>query len=420
MAYLLESNGIVGDLFSFPFGSIESLKRLVENPLSLARLIPGGSFELNPLLSFNTAPNSAIEAIREVFSRLIPGGRGYVSPYDVQLSDIIAGGGFRDPVSGVVVPNRYEKIFNITITKIGCMLEDPLPSIKPPDSTRSLEETLRIGISPWWAPGLYFEPFIQQVPNLNYPPIVPSPVSAFSRGGIGPGYDFMFANLAGYYTDRNMTDREWVLTEGAEICRYNINGRFCKDKKPGRIDFPLSLPKFKDLRASNITPYTFLTTNQFGGICYEDIMKEYLRCSTQVIQYKNTEIKVMRHYYLVIVDSVIYPPFIRSPATPTVPSIILKTPFIIHQCVDCENDYAGIYKLLCAQKQVAGPCKGRNLNDLPEPPGVTEFGNAVTECFRTQRAYEEYVETLQTTFTDLLDANTDGTYQSEDSFGIFG
>ncbi len=360
------------------------------DPKSLVNKIPAGFYEFKPVVPpLPTSIRSLLDKVG-VKPEKPP---VYISPYD----------NFTLPVTATAnIPNEF--ITNMTITgPIACFLEDPLPSLKFPDTLRSLGQALRIGISPWWAPGLFLEPFVNVTPVTA--PVVPSPVTV-GPSGTGPGYLNFTTNISGYYTERNWTDREWILKESDVIAKYNINGRFYKPWDPENQSYPIDTASINQFTASFITPATFYATNIITGGCIEEVMLPYIRCAEHVMSYKGSEIRSLRFYFLVTIDSVIYPPY-TPPFQPPPPSIILKTPFIAHMSVDASHDWMTILKIFCANQLACGPCnKNRiydDINDIPPSEGTDEL---VGECFAIQRDTDEYIEELETLFSDFIEENT--------------
>lgn len=357
-----------------------------------AGLIPAGVYEFKPAIP---PKPSFIQSLLNKIGQLPETPPVYISPYD----------DFLLPVTAVATfPEEY--ISGMTITgPIACMLEDPLPVLEGFEKTlRSLAATLRVGISPWWAPGLFFDPFVRVV--YPQPPIPPAPVGNPTIPGTGPGYKTYTANIQGYYTDRNWTDRQWVLKEYDVVAKYNINGRFTKPAK--NIKYPLDPRSIVNFQPSEITPYTFFSTNLFTGACAEEVMLRYIRCAEHIIQYKPTEIRSMRFYFLVVIDSVIYPGYLPPPLGSPVPSVILKTPFVAHMTVDANHDWLSIFKLLCSNKLVSGPCRSNkvyeDLNDVPKvPPGDPDLSS---ECYTTNRDFSEYNQELTDLFDNFIQNNT--------------
>lgn len=400
MAQLLVDGVTVG----LPYTTDTAIRIAEAGDLSAALLIPRGVYELKPPIP---PLNSLIQQVRDLTGILPEKPPVYISPYDsfTQYITVVPS-----------VPN--EKISNVSILgPFACFLEDPLPEITNPLKTlRSFETALRIGVSPWWAPGLFFEPYVSAFDSsslidagtglpivspegLSYP-IPPSPVTV-SPSGDGPGWTFYNTKISGYYTERNWTDREWILKHRDVYARYNINGRFTM---PGnKVKMPLYRENIKDLRASAITPYTFFSQSVFTAGCIEEVMLPYLRCAEQIIQWKPSEIKMMRFYFIIFVDSVIYLPYTPPFQSPP-PSIIVKTPIVCHMTVDSQNDLLGILKLLCANALVGhGNCDPQVYDDLNNVPDRSQGGDDLeSECFRIDDDFDAGIENLNAKFSSEI------------------
>jgi len=284
---------------------------------------------------------------------------------------------------------------------IACMLEDPLPSKESIQETlRSLGKFLRVGISPWWAPGLFIEPFIT-TSNVQ-PPALPSPVSQ-TPAGTGNGYPLFTSRINGYYTDRNFWDRQWILQERDVIAKYNSFGRFTKPWKPGREQFPLDELSINQFQPSGITPFTWFSSNLITAGCAEDVMLPYIRCADQILSYKPTEIRALRFYYVVNIQTAFYkqykpfPPFFEPP-----PPVILENyPYLCHMTVDAQHDILSIFKLICSQ-QLVGGCTSREFENLSEVKQPAPDDTLQSECFTDITDFNTYNEELRQTFEQKL------------------
>ena len=283
-----------------------------------------------------------------------------------------------------------------------------------------MEEPLRIGIWPFWAPNpgfgklgpLFFEPFIF---NSNPPPIPSASYLAPNCARLGTGYDegllgpnlpgspgLATATIAGYHTDRNFFDRQWILKEREYIRKYNSLGRFETPWKPNRASFPIDPDSIKDFVPSPITPYTFFSTNILTGACAEDVMMPYLRCADHIMHFKPTEIKALRFYYFAVTNTVTYTPTALPPPAPCA-GITVNPPEVtlLHMTVDANHDIMSILKLLCSREIVNGPCtKDReysNLGEIPDPPRDDTLS---AECFNEKDAYDTYIGELEDFFTN--------------------
>lgn len=405
MAQLLVDNVTVG----LPW-TTDTFTRIANlSNLSLANVIPRGVYELKPPIP---PLNSLLQKVRDLTGTLPEKPPVYISPYDA----------FTLPIT--VVPSiPFEKISNVSIVgPFACFLEDPLPAItNVVDTIRSLDQAIRIGVSPWWAPGLFFEPFVRgfnsaslldaagnpvaNTGGLSYP-IPPAPTST-SPSGDGPGWPQFSTKISGYFTERNWTDREWILKHKDVIAKYNINGRFTMPAK--KVKMPLYREQIKDFAPSAITPATFYPTNSLTAGCIEEVMLPYLRCAEHIIQWKPSEIKMMRFYFLINIDSVIYLPYKPFPPffEPPPPSIIVRTPILCHMTVDSQNDLLAILKLLCANLLVGnGSCEGGEVyDDLNQTPDKSTAGGELeSECFTTQKDLDTAIDNLNGTFSSFIGA----------------
>lgn len=362
--------------------------------------IPAGLYELKPVIPPLPKTITDLAAKLKITIPEPPEPR-YISPYQEVVLPITA------------VPTfPYEKICNITVTgPIACMLESPLPVLKFPTILRSLDQITRIGISPWWAPGLFFEPFMNRVVATSVPPVIPNPLSVAFFGGVGnlaplDGYLTFTTTLTGYHTDRNWTDREYILKEKDVIAKYNINGKFTRELPTSnfREKFPIKTESINKYAASAITPYTFFAANPFGGGAVEEVMIPYFRCAEAILGFKNSEILAMRFYYVITIDSVIYDPTFGPAPIPSKP---IRTPILAHMTVDSNNDWMGILRLLIAHTLVDGPCQkqdeeGNNLTygDTPIPP---EDPSLNVVCYRTEKEFEQANQELSDYLNNVVE-----------------
>lgn len=394
---IIVPNGVTTGFYPLP----ETAIRLAAKPE--INSIPAGLFEFKPVIP---TLNPVIKSMLDSFgggsfgTDVVP---KYISPYDICQFDfqsiplwLLSGA---HPLYG---PGGHY-ILNVDVQgPIACMLEDPLPSTESiKDTLRSLGKFLRVGISPWWAPGpLFIEPFIT-TSNVQ-PPLLPSPVSQ-SPAGTGIGYPLFTSRINGYYTDRNFWDRQWILQERDVIAKYNSFGRFTKPWKPGREQLPLDELSINQFQPSAINPYTWFSSNLITAGCAEDVMLPYIRCADQILQYKPTEIRALRFYYIVNIQTAFYkaykpfPPFFEPP-----PPVILENyPYLCHMTVDAQHDILSIFKLLCSQ-QLVGGCTSREFENLSEVKQPTPDDTLESECFTDITDFNTYNEELRQGFEQQL------------------
>ena len=391
----------------FPY-TLPTLARIIqENDLSAAALVPFG-IEIKPLLP---PISRLIQYIQGEVGSLFEEPPAYISPWDT----------FIKPIR--VIPHfpLHEKVTGFQlIGPIGCIAEDPIPYLNQENSRKSEGEVTRVGYWNYWAPGLFIEPFVQNLyapgyeslspfslldPESLLGPIAPAPTTApgFYRGGVGSvqpdGYPLMERNLFGYYTDRNFYDREYILKYRDELLKINMEGVFRKDWNPsfGRETYPVNPKSIKEPVESNVNPFTFYCANAYGGSKVEEVAREYFRCAEYILGYKASEIQRLRFYFIAVMDSCIYPPYF--PFTPVPASIPWRTAELMHMTVDVNNDLQGIGRYLDAQKLVDGPC-GRDPisgNETTPDPSLS------SECFRPTGEFTEGVESLNNYLQGVVD-----------------
>jgi len=403
-----------------------TLERITEKPELL--LLPGGAFELRPWAAIGDAITKGIASTLGLPEPVNKEDCPYISPYDPFFIPIDATANPFLPFAGTT------KLIDFRIIgPVACIIEDPLPSIdidKPAESFRSLAEPARIGIWPFWAPNpgfgklgpLFFEPFIF---NDNPERIVPfsPPGDCYGRSGTGAsisgtGLLKLRATTAGYYTDRNFFDRQWILKEREFIRKYNMNGRFEMPWRPDRASFPIDPNNIKKFVSSPITPYTFFSTNIVTGNCAEDVMMPYLRCADHIMHYKPTEIKALRFYYFAISQTVTYDPVNTLPPCQAVPRLNPPEMTLLHMTVDCNHDIMSILKLICSRSLVNGPCRNNKVYDnLGEVPDSLPRNDSLeSECFDEVGAYTTYIGDLENFFSQT--AQVIGQANSIDEFLI--
>ena len=377
----------------------------------LINAIPAGFYEFKPVVP--DGANFLKTLIKALFpNNLTEQEPKYISPYDSWILPVTA------------VPTFLnEKILGMDIDgPFACMLESPGPILEFPNAVRSLDRTVRIGLSPYWSPQLFFEPFVGDIDALaqprlefaNYAGATTAP--GVYSGGIGSvqpdGYPSYTVTLGGYYTERNWTDRYYITQEYDCFAKYDINGRFTKPFNRGkpldRSELPLDPSSIKDFQASRVTPFTFFATNPITQKCVEDVMPSYLRCAEKLLTYKHTEIRSMRFYFRGIIDSIVYLPY--SPPGPPPPAVFLRTPFIAHMSVDTNHDLTSVARILCAAKMCNGPCRSEAVynEDLGAVPRTAGPDTLETACYTTLSDYERANSELQTEFDEYITSNVQG------------
>lgn len=401
MAIISPDNVTVG-IYPLPSTAIRIAAAGVSGGKTFLNAIPAGIYELKPVIP--PLPKFITDLISNLKISLPEVEPTYISPYQV----------FSLPVTAQI-SFPFEKITNVRVLgPLACMLESPLPVLKFPNIVRSLDQITRIGISPWWAPGLFFDPFVTWAPSPTNPPLLPAPLSVSKSGGVGniqpDGYFTFTVNIGGYYTDRNWTDREYILKEKDVIAKYNINGKFTRNFPSGnfRERFPIKPESIKNFAVSDITPYTFFAANPFGGAAVEEVMIPKLRCADAILGFKPSEIRMMRFYFIIIIDSVIYPPV--DLLSPSVPSIPVSTPYLCHMTVDSNNDWMSILRMLIANALIDGPCTKVDAdgNKLTYGDTPVDEPNPSLEivCYNTDEEFEKVNAELNDYLNNIVLENT--------------
>lgn len=183
-------------------------------------------------------------------------------------------------LSVTAIPNLPEEIITSTrVTLKYCILEEPLPGA---DTTRSLNAPLKIPVSPYWAPGLFFEPLIFTTPGVSQSPAI----------------------ISGYFTERNFYDREWIVEYKSYVARFTSNGLFYAPLKNFPVNLPFDLKKISlslnsSVNINNFYPLTISAANRYDA----EILQPYLSRVKQVISYKPSEIKKLRFFFDIEITS---------------------------------------------------------------------------------------------------------------------
>ena len=157
-----------------------------------------------------------------------------------------------------------------------CIIEDPLPGS---DTTKSLNKKLEIPVSPFWAPGLFLEPLVVCTP--------------------GPA-----ATISGYFTERNWYDRVITVSYLNAIAKFTSSGLFYAPLENFPINLPFDLNAIKIALPSSVNINTFYPLTVGAAYTTEsELLEPYLGSIGQVISYKGTDIKKLRFYFDITVNS---------------------------------------------------------------------------------------------------------------------
>ena len=238
---------------------------------------PGvGSFELRPLAFENMAEaveNGDISSVDD-----------YISPYQTFTLTVTA---IPTLPGEVIVSVSFDPLPPIpAFTPFKAIIEEPNPTTLV--SRTGAEEPQEIVPSPNWEPPLVNEEYIQTL------------------GGVTT------ATIGGYYTEKAFYDREWYLRFSNCIARFSYLGiQYIKpDDVPQGVPLDLqelfSDPKIarplpSNIRYDNWYPQTKADAQAFDS----PQMPFYFETCDGIISYKATEIRKLRYYYIVFIESLI-------------------------------------------------------------------------------------------------------------------
>jgi hypothetical protein len=172
-----------------------------------------------------------------------------------------------------------EVINGLTITLKYCICEDPLPGVP---TTRSLDAKLNIKASPYWLPGLFFEPLVLINPGIGGSPAI----------------------ISGYFTERNWYDREIVVSYLNVITKFTSDGFFYAPLENFPKNLPFDLSKIKIPLPSGVNVNTFYPLSIGAAYTTEsEILEPYFKAIGQVVSYKGTDIKKLRFFFDVVITS---------------------------------------------------------------------------------------------------------------------
>lgn len=216
-------------------------------------ILPGANFEFRPqagtLPSGESGPNTNYISTYQPFSMTVSAIP--TAPLEVITSVVILG-----PTS--------------------CIIEDPLPGS---DTTKSLNKKLEIPVSPFWLPGLFLEPLVVSTPGLP-------------------------ATISGYFTERNWYDRVITVSYLNAIAKFTSLGLFYAPLENFPTNLPFDLNAIKIALPSTVNINTFYPLTVGAAFKTEsELLEPYLSTIGQVISYKGTDIKKLRFYFNITVNS---------------------------------------------------------------------------------------------------------------------
>lgn len=251
---------------------------------------PGvGTFELRPLAFENVAEAIANGDISSIDD--------YIAPYQTFTLTVTAIPSPETP-DEIITSVTFEPVAGIpfpVITPFKAILEEPNPFTKK--SRTGAENPQEITPSPNWEPPIVKEPYIQCLP-----------------GGTT-------ATIGGYYTEKAFYDREWILRYPDAIAKISGSGvRYLRyENIPQGVPFDPILFDTAPIAPSTISPSTwYATTKADAEILDAPQMQQYLSTCSGIVSYKASEIRKLRFFYVVIINSLIPPPIGTGPPIPKV------------------------------------------------------------------------------------------------------
>ena len=166
------------------------------------------------------------------------------------------------------------------------ILEEPNPN-SPPNRSGGIAPNIPAEGPTWTAP-LSEEPYI----------------TSLSSGGT--------ATLIGYFTEKAWYDREWILRYPNCLARVSNNGVQAIEPKDIPQGVPLDTnelfnnPKIVKPILSNITPTTWFPQTKADAELYDHPEMATLLANCQdIVSYKATEIKKVRFFFVVFIESIL-------------------------------------------------------------------------------------------------------------------
>ena len=210
-------------------------------------------------------------------------------------------------------------ITSITGRMLNCVLESPLGNenerVDVDKDGKPVRKPIKFenaGVA-IWATGAFQEPYVTgSTFGLPYPlnrmdsttGTTISQVGGFVSTSTGQGYnyggmgDLVTYNVAGYFTERNFFDREWIVQWSEYFIKITPFGAFLL--KPTVTKNPLSVSDPSDwINIFNWTPDEFyqrnLTlANKFDG----PVVEQYVLGAKEILKYKPSEIGSLRYYFV--------------------------------------------------------------------------------------------------------------------------
>jgi len=315
---------------------------------------PWGAVELRPNWKDFSIPGRSTEALQKgIQEASLAAEDDFLRTYE----------DFSLPITVVVNPDEpLEKLSKVSMVPLppltgglpfSCMVEDPNSTT---DAFRTFSEedakALVVEARDEWTPGNLDEPYIKFADPFGTNPSQEA-LADFGPGGFG--FEIT-ANLEGYFTEKNFYDREWILRYPDAVARFNTDGiKYIRyEDIPQGVAFDVDIIK-KELTGSPLNYNSFYPQTALDAEILEaPYMDSFIRRAEGVLSYKSSEIRKMRFFFWLRIESYIVHPFFISPQTNTPFNLFQRdttiplqlelmptiyTPILCHMTVNLDSDF---------------------------------------------------------------------------------
>lgn len=343
MAAIVPNNISVG-----PYPLPDTLEYIAGRGLD-AIATPYGTIELRPSWKDVTLPERTAEAFVELLTNGTLSDRDdFIRTYEY----------FQLPIT-VIPTEPLEKISKVFARPLevsldgfpaGCILEDP-NATSDPFSTFSEDATdIDLKNSANWDISRISCPHINFANSLGLNPTEIATAANNSTPGV-PGVGLsVTADLSGYFTEKHFYDREWILRYENAIVKFSSDGsKFIRTEDiPKGVAFDSDIidkPLPTGITYDNFYPQT----KDDAEILESPLMDPYIRQAQGIISKKGSEIRKLRFFFLITIESYIAPVNLIAPPYGTgitpfeiynVPINSIYTPILCHMTVNLDNTYS--------------------------------------------------------------------------------
>jgi len=367
MAAIVPNNISVG-----PYPLPDTLEYIAGRGLD-AIATPFGAVELRPSWKDVTLPERTLEAFVELLTNGTLSDRDdFIRTYEY----------FQLPIT--VIPTlSLEKLSKVYARPLeaslsgfpsGCILEDPNAESDPfrtfsetAEDGTEVEPEIELRNSENWAIDKISCPHINFANALGLNPTeIATASSNNTLGSPGVGLSIT-ADLSGYFTEKHFFDREWILRYENALVKFSSDGsKFIRTEDiPKGVAFDsdvIDKPLPTGITYDNFYP----ETKDDAEILEAPLMDRYIRQATGIISRKGSEIRKLRFFFTIMVESYIAPVQYISPpyGTGTIPfetfdrgiltaapfnlslSVLevlcptIYTPILCHMTVNLDNTYS--------------------------------------------------------------------------------